>query len=38
VFSIAGKYRQGDENSIPRAPTAVCRDFAAAVEHILTCQ
>ena len=36
--SVAGKYRRGDEDSIPRPPTAVCSDFVTAVEHILTWQ
>lgn len=35
---VAGKYRQGDEYSIPRPPTAVCTDFVSAVEHILSWQ
>jgi len=34
-FYVTGKYRQGDEDSIAQRPTAVCCDFAAAVQHIL---
>jgi len=37
-MSGSGKYRPGDEHSISRPPTAVCADFAAAVEYILTLQ
>jgi len=31
-----GKYRDGDEHRLERAPFAVCKDFSAAVDQILT--
>ena len=36
VFFFIGKYRQGDDERISPPPVAVCEDFPAAVELILT--
>jgi len=35
ILVQTGKYRQGDENTIEKPPTAVCCDFSAAVDYIL---
>ena len=34
LHSVAGKYREGDESTIDPAPSAVCTNFASAVELI----